>query len=270
VARPLRVVFAGAVYHLISRGNNRGRVFHGKADYEAFFAVLEQTVDRFGWLCHSYCLMGNHYHLLMETPLPNLPSGMRQLNGVFTQRYNKRRGRVGHLFQARYTSILVERDSHLLTLVRYVAWNPVRAGLCSEPAAWRWSSYPALLGLTPAPAFLTSDWILSQFGDERQAARGRLRCFVEDEPSDVALCAGVYAASEPYLHEHVGEREPIEEVPRRQWQPVPPTLPEVFARNRRPIAAAYRRYGYSLREIAGHLGCHYSTVSRRLRREEAA
>ena len=115
----------------MNRGVRGEDLYTDAREHTHFLALLAETCARYDWLVGTYCLMGNHYHLLMETPLPNLPSGMRQLNGVFTQRYNKRRGRVGHLFQARYTSILVERDSHLLTLVRYVAWNPVRAGLCS-------------------------------------------------------------------------------------------------------------------------------------------
>jgi REP element-mobilizing transposase RayT len=271
VARPLRVVFPGAFYHLTSRGNNRARVFHASADYEDFLEVLAQVVDRYGWLCHSYCVLGNHYHLLIETPQPNLPSGMRQLNGVFTQRYNRRQGRCGHLFQARYQAVLVEAESHLLASVRYIAWNPVRAGLCSEPAAWKWSSYPAMLGLTPRPGFLTTSWILAHFSRERAIARERLRGFIEgDPPTAPKLCAGAYAAGEDFLRGILGGLEPIEEVRRREWQPVPPSLAEIFATAERPVAVAYRRYGYTLREIAGHLHCHYSTVSRRLRREEAA
>jgi putative transposase len=271
VARPLRVVFPGALYHLTSRGNNRGRVFLADADYGAFLAILERVVDRFGWICHSYCLLGNHYHLLVETPHPNLPLGMRQLNGVFAQQYNRCHGRVGHVFQARYKSALVERDPYLLNVVRYIAWNPVRARLCREPAHWQWSSYPATLGLAPTSAFLTTDWVLAQFGSDRRIAREHLREFVDGgHPAPLALRAGVYATTDEYLRERLGDGDRIDEVPRRQWQPVPPTLREVFELNTRPVAVAYRQYGYALREIAEHLGCHYSTVSRRLRREEAA
>jgi putative transposase len=271
VVRPLRVLYPGAFYHLISRGNNRARVFRSVADYESFFEVLAQVVERYGWLCHSYCVLGNHYHLLVETPQPNLSAGMRQLNGVFAQHYNRRRGRCGHLFQARYKAILIEAESHLLEAVRYIAWNPVRAGLCSEPAAWKWSSYPALLGLAPSPGFLTASWILGQFGRERAAAREGLRRFVErGAPEAPRLRSGVYAAGDDFLREVLGDCEPLEEVRRREWQPVPLSLAEVFATAEQPVLVAYRQYGYTLREIAGHLGCHYSTVSRRLRREEAA
>ncbi len=271
MVRPLRVVFPGALYHLTSRGNNRARVFLGASDRESFLEVLAGVVDRYGWLCHGYCILGNHYHLLVETPQPNLPAGMRQLNGVFTQRYNRRRGRCGHVFQARYKAVLVEAESHLLQVVRYVAWNPARAGLCREPAEWRWSSYPALLGRVPAPPFLTTSWILRHFARDRTTARERLRLFVESgSPPAPPLLSGVYAADEEFVLEKLGVLDPIEEVRRREWQPVPPSLGEIFASRERPVAVAYRDYGYTMREIAGHLGCHYSTVSRRLRREESA
>lgn len=272
MARPLRVLFPGALYHLTSRGNNRARVFRSPADYESFLDVLAGVVDRYGWLCHSYCLLGNHYHLLVETPQPNLPAGMRQLNGVFTQRYNRRHQRCGHLFQARYKAVLVEAESHLLEVVRYIARNPDRAGLCPGPALWKWSSYPALLGLVPCPAFLTDSWVLRHFAQGRAKARDGLRRFVESgAPAPLQLRAGVYAAGEEFLKDVLRNIDPIAEVPRRQWQPVPPSLAEIFeTTERRPVATAYRQYGYTLRDIACHLGCHYSTVSRRLRREEDA
>ena len=271
MARPLRVLFPGALYHLTSRGNNRARVFRSPADYESFFDVVAQVVDRYGWLCHSYCVLGNHYHLLVETPHPNLPVGMRQLNGVFTQRYNRRHERCGHLFQARYTAVLVEAESHLLEVVRYIARNPVRARLCPEPAGWKWSSYPAFLGLVPRPAFLTDSWILRHFAQDRATARDGLRRFVEGgTAAPLRLRAGVYAATDEFLKDVLRDVDPIAEVPRRQWQPAPPSLAEIFQTTERHVAAAYRQYGYTLRDIACHLGCHYSTVSRRLRREEAA
>jgi REP element-mobilizing transposase RayT len=271
MVRPLRILFPGAFYHVTARGNNRSRVFRASADYESFLDVFAHVVERYGWLCHSYCVLGNHYHLLIETPQPNLPAGMRQLNGVFTQRYNRRRARCGHLFQARYKAILVDAESHLMALLRYIAWNPVRAGLCSEPVGWKWSSYPAMLGLTPCPAFLTASWILGHFGRERAAARERLSRFVEGAaPSLPPLRAGAYAAGEEFLRVNLGGLEPIEEVRRQEWQPVRPSLAEIFASAERPVVLAYREYGYTLREIALHLHCHYSTVSRRLRREEVA
>ena len=134
MARPLRPEFPGAVYHLTSRGNARQPVFLDDADREAFLATLAEAAGRWGWLCHAHCLMTNHYHLLVETPRPTLARGMRDLNGVYTQRFNRRHGRPGHLFQGRYTAVLVERESHLLELCRYVVLNPVRGWILERSA----------------------------------------------------------------------------------------------------------------------------------------
>jgi putative transposase len=120
MTRPLRIEFPGAIYHVTSRGNARRKIFLDDADRDAFLSTLAWVVERFGWICHAYCLMGNHFHLLLETPTPNLSCGMRQLNGVYTQGFNRCHRRAGHLFQGRFKAILVERDSYLLELARYV------------------------------------------------------------------------------------------------------------------------------------------------------
>ena len=133
MARPLRIEFEGALYHVTSRGNARQHIFLHDSDRKKFFDVLADVVERFQWICHAYCLMDNHYHLVIETPEANLSRGMRQLNGVYTQVFHRRHGRVGHLFQGRYKAILVEKESYLLELAKYVVLNPVRAGLVSYP-----------------------------------------------------------------------------------------------------------------------------------------
>ena len=132
MARPLRLEFAGAVYHVTSRGNARQDIVGDDDDRRSFLTLLGHVIDRFGWRCHAYCLMDNHYHLLLETPRPNLSRGMRQLNGRYTQAYHRRHHRGGHLFQGRFKAILVEKDAHLLELCRYVVLNPVRAQLVVE------------------------------------------------------------------------------------------------------------------------------------------
>ncbi|MFQ5542097.1 MAG: transposase, partial [Candidatus Binatia bacterium] len=178
MARPLRLEFPGAVYHLTSRGNARQRIFLDDEDQEGFLNTLSHVVSRYSWLCHAYCLMDNHYHLLVETPKPNLSLGMRQLNGIYTQAFNRRHKRVGHLFQGRYKAILVEKEAHLLELCRYVVLNPLRVKARSNVGRWRWSSYRATAGLAPQPELLTIDWILSQFGKRRVRAQARYRSFV--------------------------------------------------------------------------------------------
>ena len=182
MARPLRIEFPGALYHVTTRGNARGDIFVDDRDRHGFLAVLGQVVARWRWLCHAYCLMGNHYHLIVETRDANLARGMRQLNGLYTQRLNRRHGRVGHVFQGRYAAILVERDSHLLELARYVVRNPVRAGLVDRAEAWPWSSYRAMIGRGARPAWLHCDWLLRQFAGEPAQARLAYRAFVSEGP----------------------------------------------------------------------------------------
>jgi putative transposase len=154
MARPLRIEYPGALYHITSRGNEKKPVYKNDQDREDFLSTLHQVNKRYHWLCHAYCLMDNHFHLLIETLQGNLSLGMRQLNGVYTQKFNNRHGRVGHLFQGRYKAILIQKDSHLLEVCRYVVLNPVRARLVEEPGGWRWSSYGATAGEATPPCVL--------------------------------------------------------------------------------------------------------------------
>src|SRR3989338_74178 len=159
MSRPLRIEYAGAVYHITSRGNEKKAVFKDDSDRETFLKALAQVNKRYNWLCHAYCLMDNHYHLLIETPDGNLSLGMRQLNGVFTQRFNNRHKRAGHLFQGRFKGILIQKESHLLEVCRYVVLNPVRAKAAKHPREWGWSSYRATGGLAAVPRCLTVEEI---------------------------------------------------------------------------------------------------------------
>jgi putative transposase len=270
MARPLRICVAGGIYHVIARGNGRGAIVQDDIDRQYFLNILTGVVDRFSWLCHAYCLMNNHYHLVLETPLPNLPAGMRQLNGRYAQAFNARHDRSGHVFESRYRSVLVERESYLLELCRYVVLNPVRASLCSEPGDWPWSSYAATAGLKPPEPFLTIDWVLGEFAPTHDLAQRSYCIHVAEGAEDLANCVkGERLGEEDFLRARFGLDAPLPEVPRAQFEPVPPTLEELFEREGAPVATAYRRHGYTLGQIATHLGCSYSTVSRRLRREEA-
>jgi REP element-mobilizing transposase RayT len=270
VSRPLRLDHADAIHHVTARGNAQEALYRDEADRLAWREILAETVARFSWLVLAYCQMGNHYHLLLETPRPTLSRGMRHLNGVYAQRFNARHGRVGHVFQARFHTRLVERDDHLLAVAAYIASNPVRAGLCGEPASWRWSSYRATIGLEP-PGFLATDRLLSFFGESRERARERYRSQVQHEPTELAeLGVSVFCGSERFAAESTRGLGPIAEVPRSHWQPVRPSLGELLPRlENASIARAYLEHGYTMREIATHLGVHYATVSRRLRRHSA-
>ncbi len=171
MARPLRLEFPGAVYHITARGNGRNDIFVDDQDRQQFIAILSETVERYNWLCHAYCLMDNHYHLLIETPDPTLSKGMRQLNGVYTQAFNRSHNRIGHVFQGRFKSIIVEKDDHLLQLCRYIVLNPVRAGMVKMVEQWIWSSYNSTAWKNKMPELLTIDWVLGQFSESIMKAR---------------------------------------------------------------------------------------------------
>jgi putative transposase len=180
MSRPLRISFPGAIYHVTSRGNARAAIFIDDDDRQAFLSLLAFCIGRFNWVCHAYCLMDNHFHLLIETPDANLQEGMRQLNGSYTQKFNRRHGRVGHVFQGRYKGILVERDSYLLELCRYLVLNPVRAKMVGDAGQYTWSSYHATAGLTARPDWLETDWLLSQFGKRKSTAQSKYSQFVTE------------------------------------------------------------------------------------------
>jgi REP element-mobilizing transposase RayT len=274
MARPLRLEFPHAVYHVTGRGNARQGIVADDSDRRRFLAILAHVVDRYGWLCHAYCLMDNHYHLLIETPKPNLSQGMRQLNGLYTQAYNRRHHRVGHLFQGRFKAVLVEKETHLLELCRYVVLNPVRAKAVPHPRQWAWSSYRATVGDSERPAYVTVDWILGHFAKQVPTAQERYRAFVAEgrgqpKPWD-QLRGQIYLGTEDFVAKHQPNRV-IREIPRRQTQAQRPSLRVLFQQGRhrdRVIHEAYRRYGYHLAEIAAHLGVHAATISRWLRRAE--
>lgn len=176
--RPARIQAHGATYHITSRGNRQQDIYTDTRDRLRFLQLLEENSVRFGWLCHTYCLMTNHYHLLVQTPEPDLSVGMHRLNGVFAKWFNWRHDYGGHLFERRFTSVLVEGDAHLLELTRYIVLNPVRAGIVPSAADWKWSSYRAAVGLDRQPAFLTTKWVLSLFSKDRERARALYGDFV--------------------------------------------------------------------------------------------
>ena len=178
MARPLRIEFAGALYHVTSRGDRQEDIYLHETDRAAFLDILAKVCDRFNWVVHAYCLMSNHYHLLIETPDANLSKGMRQLNGVYTQRFNHSNERVGHVFQGRYKAILVQKESYLLELARYIVLNPVRAQMVRAAKDWPWSSYRATAGFKKNEKWLTVDWLLASFSSKKSIAVKHFREFV--------------------------------------------------------------------------------------------
>jgi putative transposase len=280
MVRPLRIEFPGAVYHVTSRGNAKQAIFLENVDNHKFLEVLSTVVDRFNWLCHAYCLMRNHYHLMIETPEGNLSRGMRQLNGVYTQVFNQRHNRVGHLLQGRYKAILVEKDTHLLSLCRYIILNPLRAGFVKRPEEWRWSSYQPTIEEAKTPSFLTIEWILSQFSNKKREAVKKYKKYVldgikGDSPWEV-LTGQIVLGTESFLekfNELLKEKEVIKEVPRVQRYATRPPLTRIFeegtTKDRKvkaeKIYDAYCHHGYTLKEIGEHLGVHYTTIGRAIK-----
>ena len=180
MARPLRIEYPGAFYHVTSRGNEQKDVFKSQRDREKFLSYLESAVVRYGAVVHTWCLMSNHYHLLLETPAGNLSQIMRHINGAYTTYFNVKRKRAGHLFQGRYKAILVEADAYALELSRYMHLNPVRAGMVAKPEDYRWSSYRSYIGDSLTPAWLKTDFILGYVGKGASKASTMYRRFVED------------------------------------------------------------------------------------------
>lgn len=282
MARPLRIEYDGALYHVTSRGNARKAIFKDDEDRELFLDTLTKVNERYNWLCHAYCLMNNHYHLLIETPDGNLSKGMRHLNGIYTQRYNKRYKRTGHIFQGRYKAIIIQKESHLLAVCRYVVLNPVRARAVKHPEEWKWSSYKATAGSERSHNSLTADCILAQFGGKRRRAEREYREFVMSGIGEEKLWTKVKGQSvlgeSDFVERLIGyvkKSKDIKEIPKHQRYINRPSLNELFnektlrqkqKRNRKMVEVVYE-YGYNQKEIADHLGMHYSTISRLINRE---
>jgi len=180
MARPLRIAYPGAYYHVTSRGNEQKDVFKSQRDREKFLDYLATATQRYGAVIHVYCLMSNHYHLLLETPAGNLSQIMRHINGAYTTYFNVKRKRSGHLFQGRFKAILVEADEYATELSRYIHLNPVRAGMAQRPEDYRWSSYRSYIGQNVAPEWLKMGMILGYFGKTAEVAGKKYRTFVED------------------------------------------------------------------------------------------
>jgi putative transposase len=180
VPRPPRLQVAGGLYHITAHSNVGRVVFRDDEERAQFLGVLELGVTRCGWSCRSYCLLSTHFHLLIATPQPDLSAGMQFVNGRYAQWANWHRDERSHLFEGRFRSVLVETESHALEVHRYIALNPVRAGLVRDPEQWPWSSLRAILGREPPPPFLDVDTVLAEFGASKATARRRLRTFLRE------------------------------------------------------------------------------------------
>ena len=279
MTRPLRIEFPGAVYHVTSRGDRREPIFEDDADRQAFAGVVAQALKRFDACALAFCLMGNHYHLVLHTHQANLSALMRQINGVYTQAYNRRHGKVGHLFQGRFKAILVDRDAYLLEVCRYVDLNPVRAAMVADPAQWPWSSYRAHTGLTAAPPWLDTaavhDYLLGyEAGSDRDhaLAASRYATLVAQGKDvrlwDVALKGQIYLGDTAFMTRMQALLAPeqasaadVPSVQRRSW---PKNLAYFFNNHPRndAIALAHVAGGHTMSAIAKEAGLSVSRISR--------
>jgi putative transposase len=280
MARPLRIEFPDALYHITSRGDGREDIYRGDGDRGMFLRLMGEVCEGFSWWGHAYCLMTNHYHLLVETPNANLARGMRQLNGVYTQRFNDVHGRCGHVFQGRYKAIIVQKEAYLIELARYIVLNPVRAGMVSRAEDWPWSSYRATTGEEACPNWLRRDWLLSAFDATEQAAVASYQRFVTEGVGQAGpweqLKHQVFLGSDAFV-DNLQRRLPMDrdlsEVPRAQRRPPAKPLAEYVALcpdRDAAIVAAYASGGYTLKQIGEYFNLHYARISRIVRRAREA
>jgi REP element-mobilizing transposase RayT len=262
----------GAIYHVMSRGNRKASIFEDDADRRRFEVLLGETMDRYRLLCHSYCLMGNHYHAVIECSEANVSAAMHWLNGVFAQYSNRRHERTGHLLQGRFKSVMIGDDAYLRAANTYVVLNPVRAGLVDDPSEWRWSSYRASVGIEAQPSWLDLDWLRWVFGGRTLVdAQRSFKKFVGASSGPTMPDENLVFGGLPLLEDvrsEIGAVLHQSRLPREYRAMARPSLGEIFPRplpksdrNAR-ILRAHVVHGYRLAEIAASLFVHPNTISR--------
>ena len=271
MSRPLRIEVPCGLFHVTSRGDRREAIYLTDTDRHQWLRLLGQVCQRHNWVCLAYCMMDNHFHIVVETVEGSLSAGMQQLNGIYTQWHNRAHDRVGHVFQGRFKAILVQRESYLLELARYVVLNPVRAGICALPELWPWSSYRAMIGTAPTPEWLQTAWLLAQFGGQRAmsmtAYADHVRAGIGQATLWNSLKSQLYLGDDDFagqLQQQAQAQAAEAEIPRAQRRAAAPTLAHFLAQPVRDIAIAQACATgcYSQKEIGQAFGLHYSTVSR--------
>lgn len=292
MARPIRLQFPGALFHITCRGNAKQTIFHDDADRRFFLRLLGRCVTRFGWILPAYVLMGNHFHLVVQLTTETLSRGLHWLNGEYARYFNNRHGRVGHLLQGRPHTPLIDEQTYYLEVLRYVVLNPVRAQIVPTPEQYEWSSHRAVIGAVAAPAWLAVDDALAHFAPDRDIARARYRCFVDAgirvERSPWADLVGqIYLGSDPWIdkiRDRVRLKPRADDHPRAQRMVGTPGMAEIVSAVARTLSttdecvrssrglprmvAAWIAWNEALlngREIAAGLRLAPPTVSRLLR-----
>ncbi len=300
MARPLRIEFAGALYHVMSRGNERRAIVRDDVDRRKRLDWLRRTVETYGWRLHAFVLLNNHEHLFVETPEPNLSAGMQYLNGSYTSYFNRRHHRAGHLFQGRFKGHLIEEDGHFREISRYIHLNPVRARLVARPQQWPWGSYRGYCRASAAVEWITYERVLGEYGSDgaearRSYARFVLAAIAQPPPSPFAgAVAGLLVGCEAFVtrvRRLLKDRPADDALPQLGQLGPRPTLEQIAATVReslgcaagwsaghrsddagRAVAAylARRRFGYSATAVAAALGYHGpSSVSHAVARVES-
>jgi putative transposase len=289
VSRPLRIEYPGAFYHVTSRGNERRTVFQSNRDREKYLSYLESVHERYGAVIHVYCLMGNHYHLLLENPRENLSKILHYINGAYTTYFNIKRSRSGHLFQGRFKGILVDKDEYCKELSRYVHLNPVRAGMVKAPLEYPWSSYRYFVGRDKKPKWLTTEFVLGDFGGEGKRGFKKYREYVErgvnkelDNPLKKVI-ASTFLGGKEFMdrikREYLGKKEiDRRDLPALKKILIGPSLKSIEKAvikgvgrshplfKKICIYLSYQHSGLNLREIGEYFGMQRSAISQLSRR----
>ncbi len=283
MARRLRLEFPGGLYHVFSRGNCKNSIFIDDSDRRMFLSILARTITMYNWICHAFCLMGNHYHLIIETPDGNLSIGMKYLNGVYTQKFNYLHKKSGHVFQGRFNSKLIDKQNYLITLSAYVVTNPVKEGFVPLPEEWPWSSYAPTMGLRPKPHFLTCDFILGEFGTSIQTARAGymrfVRAITKNDLGIDDLAKGSLIGSTEFMMKYgpiLDGNESIKEIQSNERLSNRPTLDALFkgitkkAPRNEKISEAFLSHGYKMIEIARFLNLDHTTICKVINKAKKA
>jgi REP element-mobilizing transposase RayT len=270
-----RLQIAGGLYHVTGRGNRRSLIFHDDLDRREFLKIYAQATAFYGLRTLALCLMGNHYHGLLETPEPNLSEALQFLNGVYAQHSNRRHRQTGHLFEARFGAQVVQRETYLIRAARYVVRNPVEAHVTADAASWPWSTYRATAGLEAPPDWLNVDWIGWAFKThDVEEARRRYVDYVNEPTStrNTIATSGIVLGSRSFARAILGDQKrqrPELELPINArildrpslgtlFEPAPASGPD----RDRLVHVARVDHGYRFSQIADHLGIDRTTASK--------
>jgi len=274
MSKQRRIQFCGATYHVMSRGNRKGRIFEDDQDRREFLSIFADALNRYGVESPSYCVMGTHYHFIAHTPRGNLAAFMRVLNGRYAQYVNRRHHLTGHLFGGPYKPLIIDDSCYLRTAMAYVARNPVEAGFVATPERWKWSSYAGMVGLCQPEPFLATGWLERAFpATSLEESRERFEKLVLNFPGELMLDHRDVVFGDRGLkaevRERIGRTMYLSDIPREYRALARPDLSELLscvtrAERITAIRRAHVVYGYLLSEIARCLGIHPTTISRLL------